>query len=110
MCCYSHAFRRGAAYTLEAETSTEFHTWAMGHCPESRVFVKSYKSKVATSDIQAIMHRSSERGVLAMSSMSLRQLQMAPQRISITGKEKVIMNPAVCLARSKCDAALDAPN
>jgi hypothetical protein len=97
----------GAADFFHSEHDADFRTWAMGHSPESRTYAKHYKSKVATSDIQAIMHGSAERGVLGLSSMSLGRVEMAPQRISVAGEEKVMMDPAVCDARSKCDRAFD---
>lgn len=92
---------------LEALSTAEFRTWAMGHMPGSRTYMNSYKGRAATEDIQAIMHQTEHRDVLRMGAMSLGRASSAPTTISPAGFEKVMTDPKVLAHSREMSEALD---
>ncbi|KAG0650674.1 hypothetical protein D0Z07_2392 [Hyphodiscus hymeniophilus] len=51
---------------------------------------------------------SEQRGVLGLLPISLRRVEIAPQRLSLVREEKVISDPVFCKARAKSNKAPDA--
>ena len=95
------------AYTLDANCSPEFRGWALGHSPNSTTYMRYYKPKTSTVDIQSIMHGAPERDVIQMSSMSLGRVKHAPMKISDAGRDKVMCAPEIREASRRCSDALD---
>lgn len=104
----SHAFRRGAAYTLEMCTSIEFRTWAMGHNAGSKSYVDAYVGMTTTTNIQSIMHDATvTQDVMPESSMPLGLVRNAPKRLSTKCEDRVMAEATVQSASKLLTNALD---
>lgn len=80
-------------FTLEANCSSEFHTWALGRGPRSKTYMQSYKSMTASIDVQGLMQGSELQSVTKLGSISLDRVKNAPQHFLAAGEQKVMSLP-----------------
>lgn len=81
----------------------------MGHNPNSKSYMNSYKARTAIVDIQGIMRGIGDaRDVRQLSGMSLGRVKNSPMTLSLAGEERVMNNVMVREASRDCDKALDA--
>lgn len=100
--------RRGAAYLLAQEATTDERNARMGHKPTSDTWFNYYRMKKSTFDFQAIAHNTPQVDVATMSSISLGAEDSAPQSISREGMTRILVDPNVISLTQQHTTAIDA--
>jgi hypothetical protein len=89
-----YAWRRGAAYILDANATIECRKYLMGHHSNSKTF-SSYQSKVADVDLQGLYRGAEKRDLTRVMGISLNRKDDAPTRVSEAGYAEVLSDPAL---------------